>query len=67
MATYRFRRAFTPSPDEAALRFLRRRIDDFLIILETHLSSKAFVIGAEPTIADISMVGYLLFPTHESG
>lgn len=67
MATYRFQRAFTPSPDQAVLSFLRRRIDDFLAILETHLSSRAFVIGPEPTIADISMVGYLLFPTHESG
>jgi glutathione S-transferase len=67
MATYRFQRAFTPSPHQAVLGFLRRRIDDFLAILETHLSSRAFVIGAEPTVADISMVGYLLFPTHESG
>jgi len=67
MATYRFQRAFTPSPDPAVLGFLRRRIDDFLGILETHLSGRAFVIGTEPTIADISMVGYLLFPKHESG
>jgi glutathione S-transferase len=67
MATYRFQRAFTSSPDQTVLRFLRRRIDDFVIILETHLSSRVFVIGAEPTIANISMVGYLLFPTHESG
>jgi glutathione S-transferase len=67
MATYRFQRAFTPTPDQAVLRFLRRRIDDFLAILEEQLSSRAFVIGAQPTIADISMVGYLLFPTHESG
>ena len=67
MATYRFQRAFTSSPDQAVLRFLRRRIDDFLAILEGHLSNKDFVIGAEPTIADISMVGYLLFPKYESG
>jgi len=67
MATYRFQRAFTSSPDQAVLRFLRRRIDDYLTILEGHLSNKDFVIDAEPTIADISMVGYLLFPKHESG
>jgi glutathione S-transferase len=67
MATYRFQRAFTPSPDEIVLRFLRRRIDEFLAILETHLSNRAFVIGVRPTIADISMAGYLLFPKHESG
>jgi glutathione S-transferase len=67
MAPYRFQRAFTPSPDQAVLRFMRGRIDDYLSILEGHLSNRDFVIGAEPTVADISMVGYLLFPKHESG
>ena len=67
MATYRFQRAFTPSPEQAVLDFLRRRIDDFLAILEGHLSGRAFVTGAQPTVADISMVGYLLFPSHETG
>lgn len=37
MATYRFMRAFTQSPDAAVLAFLRKRIDDCLAILETHL------------------------------
>ena len=67
MAPYRFQRAFTPSPDQIVLNFLRRRIDDFLGILETHLANRAFVIGAKPTVADVSMVGYLMFPKHESG
>lgn len=67
MATYRFQRAFTPSPDPAVLAYFRRRLDDFLGILEAHLGSHAFVIGERPTIADLSMVGYLLFPKEESG
>jgi glutathione S-transferase len=67
MATYRFMRAFTPSADPAVLAFLRRRIDDFLGILDAHLRARAFVIGERPTIADLSMVGYLLFPRHEAG
>src|SRR5579871_3646940 len=37
MATYRFLRTFTPSPDTNVLKFLRRRRDDFLGILESHM------------------------------
>ena len=67
MATYRFMRAFTPSPDAAVLAFLRKRIDDYLAILEGHLLRRSFVAAEKPTVADISMVGYLSFPKHESG
>ena len=67
MATYRFLRAFTASPDPAVLKFLRRRLDDFLSIIEEHLRDRRFVIGERPTVADISMVGYLLFPKRETG
>jgi glutathione S-transferase len=67
MATYRFNRAFTRSPDQAVLTFLRRRIDDFLGILDNHLRHRAFAAGPRPTIADISMMAYLSFPKHESG
>src|SRR4029077_2280893 len=34
MATYRFLRTFTPSPDPQVLTFLRKRLDDYLGILE---------------------------------
>lgn len=67
MATYRFLRAFTPDAEPAVLAWLRRRIDDFLGILEAHLRDRAFVAGDAPTVADISMVGYLMFPKHEAG
>jgi glutathione S-transferase len=67
MATYRYYRAFTASPDAAVLAFLRRRLDDFLGILNGHLQDRAFVIGDQPTIADISLMAYLSFPGHESG
>ena len=67
MATYRYLRAFTASPDAAVLAFLRRRLDDFLGILNGHLQDRAFVIGDQPTIADISLMAYLSFPKHESG
>jgi glutathione S-transferase len=67
MATYRYQRAFTPSPDPVVLDFMRRRIDDFLGILDRHLQDQPFVTGARPTIADLSMTGYLCFPEHEAG
>jgi glutathione S-transferase len=43
MATYRYYRAFTPSPDPGMLAFFRRRLDDFLGILEGHLGKQPFV------------------------
>lgn len=67
MATYRFLRAFTRNADPAVLGWMRRRIDDYLGILEGHLRERAFVIGEVPTVADVSMVGYLMFPKHEAG
>ena len=67
MATYRFQRAFTPSPDPHVLAYLRKRLDDFLSILEAHLQRNAFAIGARPTIADISMQAYLHYPGSETG
>jgi glutathione S-transferase len=67
MATYRYNRAFTSSPDASVMAFLRRRLDDFLGIVERHMKDRPFVIGERPTIADISMIGYLLFPKEEAG
>ena len=67
MATYRFQRTFTPSPDPHVLAYFRKRIDDFLGILEQHLHGRPFVVGDHPTVADLSMVGYLSFPREETG
>jgi glutathione S-transferase len=67
MATYRFHRAFTPSPDPHVLNYFRKRLDDFLSILEQHLERNAFAIGERPSIADISMMAYLHYPADETG
>jgi glutathione S-transferase len=67
MATYRFMRTFTPSPDEQVLKYFRRRLDDFLSILEQHMQQNAFAIGKRPTVADISMMAYLHYPAGETG
>jgi glutathione S-transferase len=67
MATYRFMRTFTPNPDPQVLKHFRRRLDDFLGILEQHLHRNAFAIGQRPTIANISMMAYLAYPGSETG
>ncbi|MBR1224964.1 MULTISPECIES: glutathione S-transferase family protein [unclassified Bradyrhizobium] len=67
MASYRFMRTFIPSGDPAVLTYFRKRLDDFLGILETHLQQNAFAIGARPSIADISMMAYLHYPSDETG
>jgi glutathione S-transferase len=67
LATYRFNRTFTPSPNPHVLTYFRKRVDDFLSILERHLQTSAFAIGERPTVADFSMIAYLSFPTDETG
>ena len=67
MAMYRFRRAFTPSPDAKVQEFLRTRVEDCLSVLEQRLRGQDFIVGRTATVADLSMVGYLSFPTNESG
>ncbi len=67
MASYRFMRTFTPSADPQVLRYFRKRLDDFLGILETHLQHNDFTIGQRVTVADFSMMAYLHYPADETG
>ncbi len=67
-ASYRFAKAFGPSePDPAVMTWLRGRIDAAFAVVEQHLAHRSFIVGAEPTIADFSMSGYLFYPVEESG
>jgi glutathione S-transferase len=66
-ATYRFMRTFTPNGDPQVLKYFRRRLDDFLGILEQHLQCNAFAIGERVTVADFSMMAYLHYPSDETG
>jgi glutathione S-transferase len=67
MATYRYHRTFTPSPDPHVPDYFRKRLDDFLGILEQHLQRVAFAAGDRPTVADLSMIAYLAYPADETG
>lgn len=67
-ATYRFMRSYVPSPpDPGAVAFLKTRADTAFGIVEKHLERMPFMIGGRPTIADISMMGYMTYPTEETG
>ena len=42
--------------------FLRGRSNAALGVLNAHLDGRDFALGSRPTIADISMCGYLFWP-----
>ena len=49
------------------LAFLKGRIDGNLAILDKRLAKAPFVLGERPSIADISLCGYLYYPAEEFG
>jgi glutathione S-transferase len=67
-ATWRFLKSFAPSaPDPAIEKFLRGRIDNAFGIVERHLANREYMVGTQPTIADMSLCGYVYYPPEESG
>ncbi|MBK8071651.1 MAG: glutathione S-transferase C-terminal domain-containing protein [Ramlibacter sp.] len=67
-ATYRFMKAFGPTaPDPAVMTWLRGRLDNAFGIVDKHLHGRELLVGSGPTIADISLCGYLFYPADESG
>ncbi len=68
LGPYRFLRIFAQPPgDPAVLAFLKGRIDNNLGIVDRRLASRPFVLGVRPTIADLSLTGYLCYPADEFG
>jgi glutathione S-transferase len=61
-ATLRWFVGIQKSGDSAVVEFLRARALTSFGIVEKHLAGRPFMIGERPTIADISMVGYLYYP-----
>jgi glutathione S-transferase len=67
-ATHRWLRAFAqPKGHPEVLAFLAGRIGANLGLVEAHLASRPFLIGDRPTIADLSLAGYLFYPVAETG
>ena len=61
-ATFRFMRTFGKDRDPAVLAFLRGRCETAWGVLDAHLAGRTFVVGERPTIADLSLCGYLFWP-----
>jgi glutathione S-transferase len=66
-ATHRFLRVFVKDTDPAVLAFLRARAEGAYAIADKHLARHAFLLGERPTIADISLCGYVFFSPEETG
>ena len=62
IATLRYFLQFAKDPDPGAVAFLKGRMTGALGILDKHLAAQPFAVGDRPTIADLSMCGYLYWP-----
>jgi glutathione S-transferase len=62
IATLRYLIQFAKTGETPVTEFLRGRVKSALTIVNEHLAPRAFVLGEAPTIADISMCGYLFWP-----
>ena len=62
IATLRFFIQFQKTGETPVTEFLRGRVKTALGILDKHIAGSAFAAGNHPTIADISMCGYLYWP-----
>jgi glutathione S-transferase len=68
LGPYRFLRNFAkPAGDPAVLAFFKGRIDGNLSIVNKRLERHKFLLGDRPTIADVSLAGYLYYPVEEFG
>jgi glutathione S-transferase len=61
IGTLRFLIRFMKTGETPVTEFLRGRVQGALGVLNRHLEGRAFVVADRPTIADISMCGYLYF------
>src|SRR5882672_9460463 len=62
VGTLRFLIQFQKTGETPVTEFLRGRLKTSFGILDLHLKNQKFIVGNEPTIADISACGYLYWP-----
>jgi len=68
LGPYRFLKNFAkPAGDPVVLAFFKGRIDGNLAIVNKRLEKTPFLLGERPTIADVSLAGYLYYPVEEFG
>lgn len=61
-ATLRFFRTLAKQPDNPVVPFLEGRATGAYQVLDAHLKDRDWVAAERPTIADISLCGYLFWP-----
>lgn len=61
-ATLRYLRIFAKTGETDVVKWLEGRAIAAYKVLEKHLQGRDFVVGGKPTIADISLCGYLFWP-----
>ena len=62
VATYRFMSLFQKKTDDPVTQFFHARMVNAWKVLEAHLKGRDFVATGHPTIADLSICGYLFWP-----
>lgn len=68
LGPYRFLKNFVkPAGDQKVLEFLKGRALGNLGIVNKRLTGRQFLVSDKPTIADVSMTGYLYYPAEEFG
>jgi glutathione S-transferase len=67
LGPYRYLLNFAPARDPGGEAFLKGRITGTLGIVDKHLAAAPFIAGERPTIADISLSGYMFYPAEEFG
>jgi len=61
-ATLRYLMTLAKTGETPVTEFLRTRMRGAFGVLDQHLAGRPFAVGGRPTIADLSMCGYLYFP-----
>ena len=68
LGPYRFMKNWAkPTPDPAVLAAFKARADAALSVINKRLEKNTFLLGDRPTIADVSLAGYLYYPAEEFG
>jgi glutathione S-transferase len=68
LGPYRFLKNFAkPADDPTVMAFLQGRTQNAIGIVNKRLSGRQFLVSDRPTIADVSMTGYLYYPAEEFG
>lgn len=64
IATLRFLTAFVPEAKRPAgvVPFLEGRVTTACKVLDAHLAGREWLVGSGPTVADLSLCGYLWYP-----